>query len=140
MSIKQIMTCGFGRTGKSSERRGNALVQAVLLGALLCAGAVMASGGGGGMPWESPLTTLKESLTGPVAFVISILAIVGAGAGLIFGGGEMSAFVKTVLYIVIVIALIMGASAFMNNMGWSSAVLPQTITPEQAAAIQVLVR
>lgn len=40
----------------------------------------------GGMPWESPLQKLIDSLTGPVAIGVSILAIFAAGVALAFGG------------------------------------------------------
>ncbi|OCR84615.1 conjugal transfer protein TrbC, partial [Campylobacter fetus subsp. testudinum] len=64
---------------------------------------------GAGLPWEGPLDTIKASITGPVAFTISILAIVGCGIGLVWGG-EMSGFIKTLVYIVLVIALVVGAT------------------------------
>lgn len=62
-----------------------------------------------GMPWEDPLTTIKNSITGPVAMIISLVAIVAAGVGLVFGG-EFSGFVKTLLYVVLVISIIVGAA------------------------------
>lgn len=49
-------------------------------------GAAFAGGGGGGLPWEAPLQTLANSLTGPVALGISIIAMAAAGGTLIFGG------------------------------------------------------
>ncbi|OCS26133.1 conjugal transfer protein TrbC [Campylobacter fetus subsp. venerealis CCUG 33872] len=81
-----------------------------------------ASTTGGGLPWESPLQTIKASLTGPVAFIISLVAIVAAGVGLVFGG-EFSGFVKTLIYIVLVIALIVGSASFMNLFGISGALI-----------------
>lgn len=75
--------------------------------------ALMASTASQGLPWEDPLTTIKNSITGPVAFAISILAIVAAGAGLVFGG-EISGFIKTIVYIVLVIAMIVGAVNIMD--------------------------
>jgi len=66
-----------------------------------------------GLPWESPLETIKQSITGPVAFGISLLGIVAAGAGLIWGG-ELSGFIKTMIYIVLVIAIIISGTNIMN--------------------------
>lgn len=66
-----------------------------------------------GLPWESPLETIKQSITGPVAFGISLLGIVAAGAGLIWGG-ELSGFIKTMIYIVLVIAVIISGTNIMN--------------------------
>lgn len=74
---------------------------------LLGLGVAMASTTG--MPWEDPLTTIKNSVTGQVAMVISLCAIVAAGVGLVFGG-EFSGFVKTLLYVVLVISIIVGAA------------------------------
>ncbi|MEX3606111.1 MAG: TrbC/VirB2 family protein [Burkholderia sp.] len=33
-------------------------------------------GGGAGLPWEGPLNKLKQSIRGPVAFVIALLGII----------------------------------------------------------------
>lgn len=81
-----------------------------------------ASTTGGGLPWESPLATIKTSITGPVAFIISLVAIVAAGVGLVFGG-EFSGFVKTLIYIVLVIALIVGATNFISIFTTSGALI-----------------
>ena len=35
---------------------------------------------GGGLPWDTPLQTLQEDLTGPVATAVSVLALFAAGA------------------------------------------------------------
>lgn len=69
-----------------------------------------------GLPWEGPLDTIKQSITGPVAFGISLLGIFAAGAGLIWGG-ELSGFIKTIIYIVLVIAIIIGGTNIMNMFG-----------------------
>ncbi len=80
---------------------------------ILGLGIALASTATQGLPWEDPLTTIRSSITGPVAFGISILALVGAGAGLVFGG-EISGFIKTIIYIVLVIAIIVGATNIMT--------------------------
>ena len=85
-------------------------------------GVAWASTTGGGLPWESPLQIIKASITGPVAFVMSILAIIGAGAGLIWGG-EFSGFIKTLFYIVLVIALVVGATNLINIFNTSGALI-----------------
>ncbi len=46
----------------------------------------LASSGGGGLPWESPLQQIQQSITGPVAGFIALAAVTIAGAMLIFGG------------------------------------------------------
>jgi type IV secretion system protein VirB2 len=45
-----------------------------------------ASTGGGSLPWETPLQTIATSITGPVAYAISLIDIVVAGAMLVWGG------------------------------------------------------
>lgn len=77
---------------------------------------------GSGMPWEGPLSQLKASLTGPVAFTISILAIIGTGAGLIWGG-EISGFIKSMIYITLIIAAIVAANNFLSMFGVSGVLI-----------------
>lgn len=57
-----------------------------------------------------------------MAGVVSILAIIGAGAGLIWGG-ELSGFIKTLIYIVLVIAIVVGAGNFMGIFNTSGALI-----------------
>ncbi|WP_448949329.1 conjugal transfer system pilin TrbC [Lautropia mirabilis] len=74
--------------------------------------ALAAEGQGGGLPYEGWLTSLRNSVTGPVAFTISIVGIVIAGSVLIFGG-ELNAFFRTLIFLVLVMALIVGANNMM---------------------------
>ena len=75
---------------------------------------LMAAGAGGAMPWEGPLTIIVTSITGPVAFGISVIGIVAAGAMLIFGG-EIGQFLKSAIILVLVIALIVLATQFLSG-------------------------
>jgi type IV secretory pathway VirB2 component (pilin) len=68
-----------------------------------------------GLPWETPLTTIQNSLTGPVAVAISVIALFAAGAGLVFGD-EMSNFVKRVLIGVMALALLIAGSGFLSHL------------------------
>jgi len=61
--------------------------------------------GGGNLPWETPLTTIQTSLTGPVAFAIFLIAIVAAGATLVWGG-EISEFTRRIIFVVLCITVI----------------------------------
>lgn len=95
---------------------------------MLCASQVMASdagsgGGGSGLPWEKPVEKIVASISGPVAFGISLLGLIGAGAGLIWGG-EMSTFMKTLLYVVLVISIIVFAKNLIGGALFSGASLP----------------
>jgi len=81
----------------------------------------MASTGSAGLPWEGPLMTVKDSLTGPVALGISTCALFACGATLVFGG-EMTEFVKRALYAVVAISFIVGGASFMTTVfGFSGA-------------------
>lgn len=69
---------------------------------------------GGGLPYESWLASLRNSVTGPVAFTLSIIGIVIAGGVLIFGG-ELNAFFRTLIFLVLVMALLVGAQNIMSS-------------------------
>ena len=64
-----------------------------------------------GMPWEGPLSRLATSLTGPVARVGGIAAIVIVGLGFAFseGGGGL----RKVLWVVA------GLTVAFNAVGWA---------------------
>lgn len=85
-----------------------------LLAMVLLSPELMAAGAGRAMPWEGPLTIIVTSITGPVAFGISVIGIVGAGAMLIFGG-EIGQFLKSSIILVLVIALIVLATQFLSG-------------------------
>ncbi len=106
---------------KSPINKLSLLVFALAL--LLLPEVVLASvGGGGGLPYESWLVNLRNSVTGPVAFTLSIIGIVVAGGILIFGG-ELNAFFRTLIFIVLVMALLIGAQNIMTNL-FAGAVIP----------------
>lgn len=66
-----------------------------------------------GMPWEDPLDTVMNSITGPVAMVISLLGVTVAGGMLIFGG-ELGEFTRRMVMLVLVIGLLVSAAAILN--------------------------
>ena len=60
----------------------------ILLAGLLVAGPALAgTTGGTSMPWETPLQTVADSLSGPVAKAIGIISIVITGLGFAFAEG-----------------------------------------------------
>jgi type IV secretion system protein VirB2 len=67
------------------------------------------------LPWETPLETLTNSIKGPVAYFISLLGIVVAGAMLIFGG-EINEFVRRLIMLVLVISLIIFSSNVLSTL------------------------
>lgn len=84
---------------------------------LLCSDQALASSttGEGYLPYESWLLKLRNSLTGPVAFSVSIIGIVSCGATLIFAGGEVSRFMRSILYMVMVLTFLIGANSLITN-------------------------
>lgn len=80
-------------------------------------------GGGAGLPWEGPLTKLKQSISGPVAFVIALLGIIACGATLIWGG-EISEFTRRIIYVVIVVCIIVFANSLLTGALFSGATVP----------------
>ncbi len=82
-----------------------------------------AAGGGQPLPWEGPLTRLADSLTGPVAISIALIAIAAAGAVLIWGG-EINRFASMAVYIVIVLGLLVMASNVLQGLYGVGMVIP----------------
>lgn len=76
--------------------------------------AFASEGTGGSLPYETWLTNLRNSVTGPVAFTLSLIGIVVAGGILIFGG-ELNGFFRTLIFIVLVMALLVGAQNMMST-------------------------
>lgn len=72
------------------------------------------SDGGGALPYEAWLTKLQSSVTGPVAFSISIIGIVVAGSVMIFGG-DLNSFFRSMIFLVLVMALLVGAQNIMSS-------------------------
>ena len=79
---------------------------------LALAGAAHAAttGATGGMPWEAPLQQVADSITGPVARIISILIIVATGMTLAFG--DVGQGFKKLLQILFGLAIAFAATSF----------------------------
>lgn len=90
------------------------LLFAIALALLAPMSASASVGTGGSLPYESWLENLRNSVTGPVAFSLSITGIVIAGGVLIFGG-DLNGFFRTLIFLVLVMALIVGAQNVMST-------------------------
>lgn len=110
------MNTMFAMPDIRNRRRLLALFATVLLALLVLAPhpAWAAEGTGGSLPYESWLTNLRNSVTGPVAFALSIIGIVIAGGVLIFGG-DLNGFFRTLIFLVLVMALLVGAQNVMST-------------------------
>ena len=91
------------------------LAGASLLLLTLSPSAWASSAGATVLPYEAWLAMFQKSLTGPVAFSISLIGIIASGSSLILMGGEISSFFRTVIYIIFVMALLVGANSLMTN-------------------------
>lgn len=69
-----------------------------------------ASAAGSGMPWESVLDQILQSITGPVAKVLSVIAILATGLAMAFGegGGGM----RKLLMVVMGLSISFAATSF----------------------------
>jgi type IV secretion system protein VirB2 len=107
----------FVFTGTISRRSKLCIAALVLLALMLLLPqqALASEGGGGQLPYESWLTNLRNSVTGPVAFTLSIVGIVIAGGVLIFGG-DLNGFFRTLFFLVLVMALLIGAQNMMSGL------------------------
>ncbi|GAN31460.1 TPA: TrbC/VirB2 family protein [Legionella pneumophila] len=108
------------------------IVSAVLL-LLLMMDPASASSAGGGLPFDSWLTKIQKSITGPFAFTAAIIGLVAAGATLIFGG-DMNGFMRTLVFFVLVLSFLVAAQNTMTAITGKGA---EMITPAGHAPVEV---
>jgi type IV secretion system protein VirB2 len=82
---------------------------------ILQTSAAWAGNAGGGLPWEAPLQKVADSLTGPVALAVSLIALMVAGGTLVFGG-ELSEFARRSCVAVLAIAFLVLGAGFMTQL------------------------
>jgi type IV secretion system protein VirB2 len=75
--------------------------------------AATTSGSSSSLPFMGPLNTIETTITGPFAYAITMIGLVMAGAGLVFFG-EMSEFMRRLLYVVLAGSLLLGASQIIT--------------------------
>ena len=102
-------------TRRVEWRRLAAHIGLLTLASLFLSVPTFAAGGGQALPWEAPLTRLQQSLSGPVAGAIAIIALVAIGVTLVFGG-EWNEFARRAVYAVCAIAFIISASALLGGL------------------------
>jgi len=81
--------------------------------ALIVASPVWAASSGTAMPWEAPLTTIQDSLAGPVAKAIGIIVIIITSLGFAFAEG--GSFMRKGLGIVFGLAIAFTATTFVSS-------------------------
>lgn len=110
------------------QRKNIILILCLIALVFLCAESAFASAGtGGSLPYESWLTSLRNSVTGPVAYSLSLVGLVVAGGILIFGG-DLNGFFRTLVFLVLVMALIIGANNTMSTFFGTGSVITDNIS------------
>ena len=95
-------------------RRNLCLALLAVSAAALVVDPALASSGGG-LPWETPLNKVKDSLSGPVALAIGVIAFFAGGAMLVFGG-EMTDFARRAALIVLACGFLLGGSNMLTTL------------------------
>src|SRR5271165_2306641 len=103
------------------NRKENMKYRHLILLALLLLSPSVVFAASAGLPWETPLTTLSNSVSGPVAYGLSILGIVGVGGFLIFAGGMLGDLLRGVLFVVLVIAFVIASKNTLTAFGFTAA-------------------
>jgi type IV secretion system protein TrbC len=80
--------------------------------ACLATQAAYAAVASNGLPWEAPLQTIRDSITGPAGFSVSIMALGGSGMMIIMGG-EMGEFMRMAAKMAFGISMLVLAGQFM---------------------------
>ena len=82
----------------------------LLFVALLLCLATTAQAAGASMPWEGPLQSILDSIQGPVARIVAVIAIVATGLALAFG--DTSGGFRRLVQIVFGLSIAFAASSF----------------------------
>ena len=80
-----------------------------ILALMLCI-ASTAQAAGSSMPWEGPLTSILESIQGPVARIVAVIIIISTGLALAFG--DTSGGFRKLIQIVFGLSIAFAASSF----------------------------
>ena len=81
-----------------------------------------ATAGGGGLPWEAPITKLVDSMVGPVALGMILLGLVGGVWGFMTGG-EINGFVRSMVVMVLAGSILAAAKPFVTSMFTTAALI-----------------
>lgn len=93
---------------KQVNVKNRQLMQIAFLTALMLP--AIAFAGGSGMPWEGWLSQILNSITGPVAKAIGVIAIVGCGLGIAFSEGGSG--MRKLLMVCLGLSIAFTASSF----------------------------
>ena len=96
--------------------------------------AAWASESGGGLPYESYLTKIRQSATGPIAYAFAVVGIVVAGGALVMGG-DLNGFARALLLLVLVASLLVGANAVLSSISGGGATVAALVPAHGASAV-----
>ena len=85
-------------------------LNALMFAALLLCVATTAQAAGSSMPWEGPLQSILDSIQGPVARIVAVIAIIATGLALAFG--DTSGGFRRLVQIVFGLSIAFAASSF----------------------------
>lgn len=109
----------------SSTKIKIVILLALLALSALCLPEAFASTAGGAkpMPYVAWLDNLRASTSGPVAYSLSLIGIIVSGGMLIFGG-DLNGFFRTLIFIVLVTALIVAADNTLRTLQAGAEITP----------------
>jgi type IV secretion system protein TrbC len=84
--------------------------------------------GSNAMPYVSWLNNLRASTSGPVAYTLSLIGIIVSGGILIFGG-DLNGFFRTLIFIILVTALIVAADNTLKTLQAGAEITPPAGIP-----------
>lgn len=117
----------------SRRRAYYAFLALTLLALFMWPHAAFASTSGGGLPYESYLTNIRESATGPIAYAFAVVGIVVAGGALVMGG-DLNGFARALLLLVLVASLLVGANAVLSSISGGGATVA-ALVPAGGSAV-----
>ena len=90
-----------------------------LIAGLIFVGEAAAATSGPSMPWDGPLNTVLNSLSGTVAHVLITVAVIVTG--LVFAFTEHGSGARRLFGVAFGGAIALGALSFMTAVGWAGA-------------------
>ena len=120
-------------TPRTTFRIKHALFLAIVAFSLCYLSDVFASTAGGAkpMPYVAWLDNLRASTSGPVAYTLSLIGIIVSGGILIFGG-DLNGFFRTLIFIVLVTALIVAADNTLRTLQAGAEITPPPVSSSVA--------
>jgi type IV secretion system protein VirB2 len=108
--------------GTRKRKRSVLFAVIVLLGLLIMLEGVTEAGTSTGLPWETPLETISNSLNGPVTKSLCLIMVVVSVGVLIFGG-DLAGWARSVAFMALAAGVLGGASTMLGLFGVSGSLI-----------------